>query len=96
MRQLERSCSCRSIDTRWREHLDNMDYLRQGIHLRGLAQKDPLVEYRVEGHEMFERDGGARSSEEVVSLLCHAEIQVEAAEDGGDGRSQPAQSAATG
>ncbi len=42
------------IDTHWREHLDSMDYLREGIHLRSMAQKDPLVEYRVEGHTMFQ------------------------------------------
>ena len=42
------------VDTRWRAHLDSMDYLRDGIHLRAMAQKDPLVEYRGEGHIMFE------------------------------------------
>ncbi|MDX6568605.1 MAG: preprotein translocase subunit SecA, partial [Gaiellales bacterium] len=49
MRQLERFIVLNAIDQRWREHLDNMDYLREGIHLRSMAQKDPLVEYRVEG-----------------------------------------------
>ena len=51
--RLERFFLLQSIDARWREHLDDMDYLRDGIHLRGLAQKDPLVEYRAEGHAMF-------------------------------------------
>ena len=70
------------IDTRWREHLDAMDYLREGIHLRGMAQKDPLVEYRVEGHEMFQQMQ-AQIREETVSFLYHAEIQV-MPEDGGE------------
>ena len=54
MRDLERYVILQVVDTRWREHLDDMDYLREGIHLRGMAQKDPLVEYRAEGHLMFE------------------------------------------
>ena len=53
-RQIERYVLLEHIDRHWREHLDEMDYLREGIHLRGMAQKDPLVEYRVEGHSMFE------------------------------------------
>ena len=53
MRELERYIVLQTVDTRWREHLENMDYMREGIHLRGMAQKDPLVEYRNEGHEMF-------------------------------------------
>ena len=53
MRDLERFMVLQVVDVRWREHLENMDYLREGIHLRGMAQKDPLVEYRNEGHIMF-------------------------------------------
>ena len=53
MRDLERYIVLQVVDTRWREHLENMDYMREGIHLRGMAQKDPLVEYRNEGHVMF-------------------------------------------
>ena len=45
-RNLERWIVLQVLDTRWREHLDNMDYMRQGIGLRGYAQKDPLVEYK--------------------------------------------------
>ncbi|HEX7626844.1 MAG TPA: SEC-C metal-binding domain-containing protein, partial [Gaiellaceae bacterium] len=62
-----------TVDTRWREHLENMDYLREGIGLRGLAQKDPLVEYRNEGHIMFHELTRA-IREEVVTLLFHAEV----------------------
>ena len=53
-----------------------MDYLRDGIHLRAMAQKDPLVEYRAEGHAMFEELGGA-IREEVVLTLFHAQVEVE-------------------
>jgi preprotein translocase subunit SecA len=54
MREIERFVILQVVDTRWREHLENMDYLREGVHLRAMAQKDPLVEYRAEGHAMFE------------------------------------------
>src|SRR5262245_23513524 len=54
MRELERFVILQIVDTRWREHLEAMDYMREGIHLRSFAQKDPLVEYRHEGHLMFE------------------------------------------
>ena len=49
-REIERYIVLEVVDTRWREHLENMDYLREGVHLRAFAQKDPLVEYRSEGH----------------------------------------------
>src|SRR5213075_3095719 len=53
MRALERYILLQIIDDRWREHLHDMDYLREGIHLRGFAQIDPLVAYKNEGFEMF-------------------------------------------
>ena len=73
MRDLERFIVLQTVDTRWREHLENMDYMREGIGLRGLAQKDPLVEYRNEGHLMFQELTRA-IREEVVTLLFHAEV----------------------
>jgi preprotein translocase subunit SecA len=73
MRDLERFIVLQTVDIRWREHLENMDYMREGIHLRGMAQKDPLVEYRNEGHMMFQALNGA-IREEVVTLLFHAEV----------------------
>jgi preprotein translocase subunit SecA len=76
MRQLERFIVLNAIDQRWREHLDNMDYLREGIHLRSMAQKDPLVEYKVEGHQMFQ-EMMAQVRAEVCSFLFHADIAVE-------------------
>ena len=73
MRELERYVILQVVDTRWREHLENMDYLREGVHLRAMAQKDPLVEYRQEGHTMFE-ELGYLIHEEVVHLLFHAQL----------------------
>jgi preprotein translocase subunit SecA len=54
MRGLERFLLLQVIDQRWREHLYDMDYLREGIHLRGFAQIDPLVAYKNEGFELFQ------------------------------------------
>jgi preprotein translocase subunit SecA len=73
MREIERYVVLSVVDTRWREHLENMDYLREGIHLRAMAQKDPLVEYRGEGHAMFE-ELGRSIREEVVLTLFHVEL----------------------
>jgi preprotein translocase subunit SecA len=73
-RQVERYVILQVVDARWREHLENMDYLREGVHLRSMAQKDPLVEYRHEGHLMFQQLS-YEIREEVVSLLFHAEVQ---------------------
>ena len=75
MREIERYVMLQVVDARWRSHLDSMDYLRDGIHLRAMAQKDPLVEYRAEGHAMFE-ELGATIREEVVLTLFHAQIEV--------------------
>jgi preprotein translocase subunit SecA len=90
MRELERFVILQVVDTRWREHLDNMDYLREGVHLRAMAQKDPLVEYRGEGHAMFEELGRV-IHEEVVHLLFHAQlepgdVELERAQGDGNGR----------
>src|SRR3712207_4815120 len=85
MRELERFIILQVVDVRWREHLENMDYLREGVHLRAMAQKDPLVEYRAEGHAMFEELGRA-IREEVVGLLFHAQLAPEE----GDELAQPA------
>ncbi len=80
MREIERFVVLQVVDTRWREHLENMDYLREGIHLRAMAQKDPLVEYRAEGHRMFE-ELGRLIREEVVLTLFHVELAPEEAVD---------------
>jgi preprotein translocase subunit SecA len=79
-RQVERYVILQVVDQRWREHLESMDYLREGVHLRAMAQKDPLVEYRHEGHLMFEQLS-REIREEVVSLLFHAEVTPSDVED---------------
>jgi preprotein translocase subunit SecA len=76
MRDLERFIVLQTVDVRWREHLENMDYMREGIGLRGLAQKDPLVEYRNEGAMMFQ-ELNRSIREEVVALLFHAEVTAD-------------------
>jgi preprotein translocase subunit SecA len=75
-RSLERWFVLQVLDVRWREHLDNMDYMRQGIGLRGYAQKDPLVEYRAEGAAMF-NEMDFLVKQETVRALMHVEVQVE-------------------
>ena len=79
MREIERYVILQIVDTRWREHLESMDYLREGVHLRAMAQKDPLVEYRGEGHAMFE-ELGRMIREETVLTLFHVEVERDEAE----------------
>src|SRR5215471_13696208 len=74
MRELERYVILQVVDQRWREHLEAMDYLREGVHLRAMAQKDPLVEYTREGERMFNELGAAIRGE-VVLHLFHAELE---------------------
>jgi preprotein translocase subunit SecA len=77
MRELERRVLLEVIDRKWREHLYEMDYLKDGVGLRAYAQRDPLVEYQREGFDMFSQmlDG---VKEEAVGFLFHLEVQVEA------------------
>jgi preprotein translocase subunit SecA len=75
-REVERYVILQTVDQRWREHLESMDYLREGVHLRAFAQKDPLVEYRGEGHVMFE-ELGQTIRQEVVFTLFHVAVTVE-------------------
>jgi preprotein translocase subunit SecA len=79
MRNLERMVLMQIIDNRWREHLFDMDYLREGIHLRGFAQRDPLVEYKNEGFQMF-RDLMNSIWEDFAKYIFHVEIEIEPAE----------------
>jgi preprotein translocase subunit SecA len=81
MRYLERSILLQTIDNRWREHLYDMDYLREGIHLRGFAQIDPLVAYKNEGFAMFEELMHS-IWEEFSKLVFNAEIEVDPAQLG--------------
>ncbi len=76
MRELERRVLLSVLDRKWREHLYEMDYLREGIGLRAYSQRDPLVEYQREGFELFTamRDS---IEEELVGFLFNLEVQVE-------------------
>jgi preprotein translocase subunit SecA len=78
MRYLERSILLQVIDNRWREHLFDMDYLREGIHLRGFAQIDPLVAYKNEGYAMFEELMHS-IWEEFSKLIFHVEVELDPA-----------------
>ena len=83
MRELERKVLLSVLDRKWREHLYEMDYLQEGIGLRAMAQRDPLVEYQREGYELFAAmmDG---IKEELVGLLFHVEVNLEATDENGD------------
>jgi preprotein translocase subunit SecA len=80
MRELERRVLLSVLDRKWREHLYEMDYLREGIGLRAYSQRDPLVEYQREGFELF---GAMMDSikEESVGYLFNVEVQVNAPSD---------------
>src|SRR3954470_9899584 len=82
MRQIERYILLQIIDDRWREHLHDMDYLREGIHLRGFAQIDPLVAYKNEGFEMF-TGLIAAIWEEFARYIFHVEVEYEGADGNG-------------
>ena len=73
MREVERQVLLRIIDQRWREHLYEMDYLREGIHLRGIGQKDPVAEWQREGFEMFSTMLGS-VYRDFVKYAMHAEV----------------------
>ncbi|WP_348786865.1 preprotein translocase subunit SecA [Leifsonia sp. NPDC080035] len=75
MRELERRVVLSVIDRRWRDHLYEMDYLKDGIGLRAMAQRDPLVEYQREGYAMFQQMMGA-IREETIGFLFNLEVEV--------------------
>jgi preprotein translocase subunit SecA len=77
MRELERRVILSVLDRRWREHLYEMDYLQEGIGLRAMAQRDPLVEYQREGYELFTAMMEA-IKEEAVGYLYNVEVEVAA------------------
>ena len=76
MRELERKVLLSVLDRKWREHLYEMDYLQEGIGLRAMAQRDPLVEYQREGYELFSAMMDA-IKEELASLVFNVEVNVE-------------------
>src|SRR4028119_1210330 len=80
MRELERRVLLSVLDRKWREHLYEMDYLRAGIHLRAMANRDPVVEYQREGYDMFMAmlDG---IKEESVGFLFNLEVKTKEQQD---------------
>jgi preprotein translocase subunit SecA len=75
MRELERRVVLSVLDRKWRDHLYEMDYLKEGIGLRAMAQRDPLVEYQREGYGMFQQMMGA-IKEETIGFLFNIEVEV--------------------
>jgi preprotein translocase subunit SecA len=78
MRELERKVLLSVLDRKWREHLYEMDYLQEGIGLRAMAQRDPLVEYQKEGFDLFAAMMDA-IKEEIAGILFNVEVTVESA-----------------
>ncbi|MGE5329687.1 MAG: preprotein translocase subunit SecA [Deltaproteobacteria bacterium] len=76
MREIERVVMLRCVDQKWMDHIDNMDQLKHGIHLRAHAQKDPVVEYRFEGFGMFE-DMIKGIQEDSITMLMHVKLDKE-------------------
>ena len=73
MRELEKAIMLRVVDSKWMDHLDAMDALKEGINLRAYGQKNPLVEYKFEAYEMFEEmiDSIKRT---VITFLYHIQV----------------------
>jgi preprotein translocase subunit SecA len=79
-KEIERDVMLQILDQRWREHLSDMDYLRDGIHWRQVAQQDPLSAWQKEGYQMFEHLLG-EVDKDFVRYITHVEAAVEASED---------------
>ncbi|MFM7535228.1 MAG: preprotein translocase subunit SecA [Acidimicrobiales bacterium] len=79
MREIERQVMLRIIDLRWREHLEEMDYLQEGINLRAMGQKDPLVEWQREGFSMFGQLM-AGIAQDFVRYIMHVEVVAQETE----------------
>ena len=74
MRELERVVLLRVVDQKWMDHIDAMDQLRQGIGLRAIGQRDPVVEYKFEGYDMFEQMI-ASIREDAISMLFRVNVE---------------------
>jgi preprotein translocase subunit SecA len=79
MRRIEKQIFLLTLDSEWKDHLLSLDKLRQSINLRAYAQKDPLIEYKKEGFNMFE-DMMLRVEEQLISRLSHVEIAISSSE----------------
>ena len=75
MRQIERQIMLQLIDQRWRDHLGEMDYLREGINLRAMGQRDPLTEWQREGFDLFSEMMNALNVD-YVRYVMHVEVAV--------------------
>jgi len=96
MRQLERRVVLSVLDRKWREHLYEMDYLKEGIGLRAMAQRDPLIEYQREGFQLFQAMTDS-IKEEAVGFLFNLEVKVaEPAADAAGEQAAPAAEAGDG
>ncbi|WP_396642974.1 preprotein translocase subunit SecA [Microbacterium sp.] len=89
MRELERRVVLQVLDRRWRDHLYEMDYLKDGIGLRAMAQRDPLIEYQREGFQMFQAMMG-QIKEETVGYLYNLEVEVRSAGEGPEAHAEVA------
>ena len=95
MPELERVVLLRNVDSYWMEHIDNMDQLKNGIHLRAYGQHDPVVTYRIEGFEMFDQMVNAIREDTARMLLTvrirreeepkREQVMKATGESGGDG-----------
>ena len=97
MRELEKVVMLRVVDQKWKEHLDHMDMLREGINLRAYGQRNPLVEYKIEALDMFEEMEGS-IMDQIASLMYHVSIvmpqpQAEEADEEAQARAAEAQKA---
>ena len=95
MRELEKVVMLRVVDQKWKEHLDHMDMLREGINLRAYGQRNPLVEYKIEALDMFEEMEGS-IMDQIASLMYHVSIvmpqpQAEEADEEAQARAAEAQ-----
>ena len=75
MQDLFRFCLLRAVDMHWTEHINNMDQLKQGIHLRGYGQKDPVVAYRNEGYELYD-DMNEKIQETCIDALLRIKVEM--------------------
>ncbi|MBM3590682.1 MAG: preprotein translocase subunit SecA [Alphaproteobacteria bacterium] len=81
IRKIEKQIFLITLDSEWKDHLHSLDKLRQGINLRAYAQKDPLIEYKKDGFNLYE-DMMLRIEEQVVSRLAHVEISTDISDEG--------------
>ena len=87
MRMAEKSLLLQILDHLWKEHLLHLDHLRQGIHLRGYAQRDPLNEYKREAFDLFEAML-TNLRQTVTQVLSHLEVRMQPPADGRRGRAR--------